>query len=412
MTSADTSMPDKERRAGNIFTWSNGLQGIGDQLVSGKTVLPWLFGAAGVPGFFTALLVPIRESGSMLPQAALTPWVISHPSRKKIWMTGSTIQAIAAALIALSALFLRGWVLGLSVVVLLGILAGGRALCSISSKDVQGRTISKGHRGLITGRATALSGLVALIIGVALWFVPTPLPKWLLAALIAVGGAAWAVAVPVFSHIDEPVEDSDPQPMNSSWWRDTWSLFTADKQFRSFVIVRSLLLVSALSTTFVVTLSQEIEQDISGLGTFVVASAAASLLAGRLSGILSDSSSRLTMAAGSGVASVVIVLVVASAYFSPTTLAPFALPAGFFLIQVAHTTVRVARKTYLVDMAEGDQRTRYTGAANTLMGIILLLVGGISGVIAMAGSSAALLFLAAVGLVGVFMTLRLQEVSA
>jgi len=55
------------------FIWSNGLQGIGDQIVAAKTVLPWLLSAAGAPGFFIALLVPIRESGSMLPQAAFTP---------------------------------------------------------------------------------------------------------------------------------------------------------------------------------------------------------------------------------------------------------------------------------------------------------------------------------------------------
>ena len=71
----------------------------------------------------------------------------------------------------------------------------------------------------------------------------------------------------------------------------------------------------------------------------------------------------------------------------------------------------MARKTYIVDMAESDVRTRYVGAANTLMGVILLIVGLISGVIAMWGASAALIFLAAVGLVGVFAASRLPEVS-
>lgn len=407
---SDTSdFEPSEQRSGRLFVWSNGLQGVGDQLVSGKTVLPWLFGAAGVPGFFTGLLVPIRESGSMLPQAAITPWVTSRKSRKKVWILGAVIQALAAAAIAIAALTLSGTALGLSVIILLAILAGGRALCSISSKDVQGRTISKGHRGLITGRATALAGLVTLVLGIFLWFVePT---RELLAILIGVGALGWAVAVFVFSLIDEPTSEVEEQSVRSGWWKDTWKLFADDKRFRSFVIVRSLLLVSALSTTFIVTLSQDIGQDISGLGTFVVASAAASLVAGRVSGLWSDSSSRTTMAAGSGVASVVILLVVAAAYFSPEVIAPFALPIGFFLVQLAHTAVRVARKTYLVDMAEGDLRTRYTGAANTLMGVFLLFIGVISGAIATFGSAAALLFLAAMGLIGVFMSARLEDVS-
>src|SRR5690554_5196836 len=52
---------------------ANTLQAIGDQVVNAKTVLPWLFASLGAPAVMIGLLVPIRESGSMLPQAALTP---------------------------------------------------------------------------------------------------------------------------------------------------------------------------------------------------------------------------------------------------------------------------------------------------------------------------------------------------
>lgn len=402
---------DLERHNGNRFILSNGLQGLGDQIVSAKTVLPWLLGAAGAPGFFIALLVPVREAGSMLPQAALSPWVTTQPSRKKVWMIGAAGQALAAAGIALAAVLLSGVALGLAVVVLLGVLALFRALNSISSKDVQGRTISKGLRGRITGRATALGGLIALVVGVFLWFLDSDLPQWLLALLLAVGAASWAAAVVIFGSIREPDSQEEEQGLNRRWWADTWGLFTQDAKFRRFVIVRSLLLVTSLSTAFVVALSQQIGHDISGLGAFVVASAAASLVTGRISGIWSDASSKSVMAYGSAAASAVIVLVVAAAHFSPDRLAPFALPLGFFLIQVAHTAVRVARKTYIVDMAEGNQRTRYTGAANTIMGLILLIVGMVSGVIAIFGASITLLFLAAVGVIGVVGATRLDDVS-
>ena len=81
-------MPHEEHNA-RRFIWSNGLQNIGDQIVAPKTVLAWMFTAAGVPAVFTSFLVPIRESGSMLPQFALSPWVTSHASRKKVWLIGS-----------------------------------------------------------------------------------------------------------------------------------------------------------------------------------------------------------------------------------------------------------------------------------------------------------------------------------
>src|SRR5699024_1198498 len=48
---------------------------------------------------------------------------------------------------------------------------------------------------------------------------------------------------------------------------------------------------------------------------------------------------------------------------------------------------------------------------NTLMGVVLLLVGGVSAVIAVFGNQAALLFLAAVGFIGTWRAGKLPEVS-
>ena len=406
------SIPAKEEHAARRFIWSNGLQGVGDQIVAAKTVLPWLLQAAGAPGFFIALHVPIREAGSMLPQAAFTPWVTTQRSRKRIWVIGSLGQAVAAALIGVAALLLDALALGLTITLLLAVLAVFRALWSIASKDVQGRTISKGRRGVITGRAAAVGGAVALAVGLLLEYIGTPIPTWILAALIFASAAAWAIAAIVFHTIDEPVSDEEPRGLERGWWADTWGLFTGDREFRQFVIVRSLLLVSALSTAFIVTLSQEIGYGLTGLGAFLIASGLASVLGGRISGVWSDASSRNVMSYGALAASVVIVGLVAAAAWLPGAANAWVFPIGFFLVNLAHTAIRVARKTYIVDMAEGDTRTRYVGAANTLMGVILLVIGAISGVVAQLGPSAALLFLAAIGFVGVGAARRLRDVSA
>lgn len=401
-----------EKHNATRFAWSNGIQNIGDQLVAAKTVLPWLFQSAGVPGFFTGLLVPIRESGSMLPQAAMTPWVTTHRSRKRLWLTGSLGQAASAFIIALAALFLEGALLGTVVIIALAALSIFRSLCSLAGKDVQGRTISKGARGKVTGRATQIGGAATLIVGIALYLLGD-LPDYGLAALIGIGVAGWLVATLIFSGIDEPTPDDEPQGMSKSWWKDTWELFTSDKIFQNFVIVRSLLLVSALSTSFIVILTQEAGSTaLSGLAGFILASGLASLVGGRVSGRLSDISSRNVMAGGALFASIVLIAVVAAAAFLPTEALSLFMPIAFFLVNLAHTAIRVARKTYVVDMAEGDKRTRYVGAANTLMGVFLLIVGAISAVIALAGPSFALLFLAAMGLVGVWRARSLTDVSA
>ncbi|MBK4145482.1 MFS transporter [Corynebacterium macginleyi] len=388
------------------FIWSNGLQSLGDHIVASKTVLPALFNAAGVPVFFTGLLTPIRESGSMLPQAALTPWVTTHRARKRLWMIGSIGQAISAAVIALAAFFLRGTWLGMVVLLAVAALSLFRALCSIAGKDVQARTISKGQRGRVTGSAAALGGGATLLVGVIL-FLLGDLTIFTIGIVLFVGASTWALAAWVFSHVKEPVPEGEHKGMDKSWWTDTWQLFTSDTQFRDFVIVRALLLVSALSTAFIVLL----HDNLSGVFGFVLASGLASLVGGRISGVFSDKSSKNTMAVGAAASSVIILLIVASSHWASEAVNTWVMPLGFFAVNLAHTAVRVARKTYVVDMAGGDKRTQYVGAANTMMGIILLIVGGISSVIAIAGPEAALIFLALVGFLGVWRAGRLTEVS-
>ena len=43
---------------------------LGDSIANPKTILAWLLAALSAPGIFTAFLVPVRESGSLLPQLA------------------------------------------------------------------------------------------------------------------------------------------------------------------------------------------------------------------------------------------------------------------------------------------------------------------------------------------------------
>lgn len=194
--------------------------------------------------------------------------------------------------------------------------------------------------------------------------------------------------------------------------RDMWALVKQDRDLQRFLLVRSLMLVTALSTPFIVVLASQEGADLTGLGAFIIASGGASLLGGRISGLWSDRSSKSTMAWAAGVASTVLVLLVVSARLAPEGVNAWVMPLGFFLVNLAHTAVRVSRKTYLVDMAEGDRRTVITGASNTVMGVVLLVVGAVSSLVSVLGPQAALIFLAAIGFAGVVGAARLKDVSA
>ncbi|MDN6490439.1 MAG: MFS transporter, partial [Yaniella sp.] len=60
---------------------------------------------------------------------------------------------------------------------------------------------------------------------------------------------------------------------------------------------------------------------------------------------------------------------------------------------------------------QGDHRTIYVAVSNSAMGFILLLVGGLSSLLALVHISWALLFLALLGILGVVASARLPDVS-
>src|SRR5699024_2559170 len=75
------------------------------------------------------------------------------------------------------------------------------------------------------------------------------------------------------------------------------------------------------------------------------------------------------------------------------------------------TGVRVARKTYVVDLAARDLRTTYVAVSDSAMGVVLLLVGAVSSLLAVIGIEGALVFLAGAGFIGVAAGATLPEVS-
>ncbi|KUG56932.1 hypothetical protein AVL62_12170 [Serinicoccus chungangensis] len=417
---SDFGGSDRVSRGGLRLIGANALQSIGDQVVNAKTVLPWLLTLVGAPAALVGLLVPVREAGSMLPQAALTPWVVARPRRTRVWMLGAAGQAGATAAMAAAALALDGWVAGAAVLAALAVFALARCLCSMAAKDVQGRTVPKGQRGQVTGAATMVSGVAALVIGVALQLLGPGLDAPALAAFLLGAALIWALAVLVYAGI--PEEPQEPEEERQHWWTDTVGLLRDDAGFRRFVLARGLLLVSALAPPFLVTLAVDAGRSggqgtvaalLGGLGSFVIAQGVASVVGGRVFGSLADRSSRLVMVLGALVASVVVLLAVVAVLALPGR--PGALLAvlvtAYLVLSLVHVGVRVARKTYVVDLAEGDRRTRYVAVSNTAMGVVLLLTGAVSAALATLGAVPALVFLAALGLVGAAVSWRLPEVS-
>jgi hypothetical protein len=85
--------------------------------------------------------------------------------------------------------------------------------------------------------------------------------------------------------------------------------------------------------------------------------------------------------------------------------------AAYVLLAVTHTGVRVARKTYVVDTPSGDRRAEYVAVSNTVMGVLLLVAGAVSGDFAQLDTRVALALLAGLSVIGVRVGQSLPDVS-
>ncbi len=103
---------------------------IGDRIVDAKTVLTWLMGALAAPAALTGLLVPVRESGALLPQVLVARFVAGRPRRQPTWLFGAVGQAASVAAMAVIALTMEGVAAGVALLLALATFATFRAVCS------------------------------------------------------------------------------------------------------------------------------------------------------------------------------------------------------------------------------------------------------------------------------------------
>ena len=394
-----------------LILGSNVLTKLGDLLVSPKTVLAWMLSAIGAPAL-VAWLVPIRESGSMIPQMVIGAWVRQKPVRKWFWTLGSFGQAVSVGGMAASVWFMEGYAAGAGVIAALIVFSLARGFCSVSMKDVQGKCIPKKRRGRLSGLASTIGGTVTVLLTVVLfWDQGDPgLLFYTLLLLLAAG--LWIIAGLLFSAVDEFAGETGGGGSALRQAVKSLTLLRDDPPFRHFVITRALLLCSALAAPYFVVLAQGANDSGWLLGIFLLASSLASSVSASIWGWMADDSSRKVMIRGALIASGACLTVGLVAWqFGDSTWIGWFYPAGFFVLSIAHAGVRLGRKTYLVDMAGGNKRTDYTSVSNTVIGVLLLTVGGLTALVSMISEVAVILTLGLMGLAGAMSAVRLKDVT-
>ena len=196
--------------------------------------------------------------------------------------------------------------------------------------------------------------------------------------------------------------------------RDQIKLILGDSELQRFIFARALMTATALSGPLYVALAQRSGgQALDNLGWLLLASGLAGALSGSFWGMLADRSSRATMAIGALISGLLGFAVLALVTLAPgyaTGVLPFA--AALFVLNIGHSGVRIGRKTQIVDIAGGDAKAEYVAVSNTVIGVLLVVIGAGVGAVSAFSLEAGLLLLAVMALSGAAVSMRLENAQA
>lgn len=387
----------------------------GDTLADVKLILPWLLSSLGAPAMLIGWLVPLRESLALLPQLFIAGWAQRYPRRKWLWSLGSLLQGLAIALLGLVPMLgLSGQNAGYAILILLTLFSLARCVCSIVIKDVQGKTIDKQRRGRVSGFATSAAGAVGIGFAIALlsgWLSDANLQA--LSIVLMVAGASWILAA--ISYLWVPEYADEPQPALSGL-RQQFAPFGAlvkDRTLIQFLITRSLFISTALVAPFYVMLANRYsEGNLTALGSLLLLAGIANLTSGNIWGRLSDLSSRKVLVLAGSLCGALGLVVSGSLHWQ----LPYATSAWWygvviFVLYVGHAGVRLGRSTYLIDMADAGNRAHMVALSNTIIGVVLLVVGSGFAMVSRTSVETAILSLGITSLMAAVLAWKLPEVT-
>ena len=338
------------------------LNKLADLLISAKTTLTALLVSVGAPVWMIGWLVPIRESGALLPQVLISIYLRKHAQRHIVWRIGMITQVFSVVGMLLSVILFSGFIAGILVLASLVLLSLGRSACSLTVKDMEADVAKKGERGNLIGVASTVSGVVTLVIAIPLVISDGALTSNILLVVLCASMLAFILTLICVWPIKTRVEVE-----NSS--KNTFSI-NFDTTIYKFIFVRGLFVHSALvAPYFMIERNGDVKEL---LPIYIGAEATAALLSSIIWGKIADKSAKLTLRLSGLLA---LGACVGLLFWQTSSIVTSALL--FFVLSVAHAGVRTGRKTYSLDVKEGHDRTELVGFSNTAIGIILLAFGAL-----------------------------------
>jgi predicted anti-sigma-YlaC factor YlaD len=387
---------------------------LAEQLAGPNLVLVWLLQSLGAPVWMLGVLMPIKQTGTLLPQMAAAGQIRRLPVRKWVWAGSGLLQALCLAGIIAAAALLPAVAAGWATLALFTLFCLASGTASVAYQDVLGKTIGKGRRGRLLASRSLVGGL--LTIGAGLWIRATFTgTDNLNSILILLGCAAmlWALAALLFSATSEEAGATGGTRHIVQEARAGLEFARIYRGFRHYIYARSLLLsVEIASPFFVLFATTRLEFGTEALGYLVVSVGLSQVISSPFWGRMADHTSKSVMRYSGlmAVGAIGLTLLLPALPGETLQLAGFILT--FILLGLAEAGARLGRKTYLVDALPADERPTYTAFSNTLVGCVALASAGLGAVAQIFGAEVLLLLLALFALGASVVCVKLPEAEA
>ncbi|WOJ98017.1 MFS transporter [Congregibacter brevis] len=382
-----------------------------DTLGSSRIVLPWLLSSIGAPAFFIAWLVPIRESLSLMPQLAIAASLRKQPLRKHVYVLGAFLQGLCMLAMPMALLLPNASLTASAILISLALYSLARGLCSVASKDVLGKTVAKGRRGRLGGLASSVAGVFTIAFGLFLLLSEGKTSLPLLVTMLCCAGALWLIAALLYWQVPEQAGATEGGASALKSALNSATLLKTDTALRAFVFTRMLLISTAYAIPFlVVMVFANAEGSTRALALVMLAEGLAAMTSGVFWGIYSDRASHRVMAISGLLTAGTLAAVLCASEDWMKAAGGLAGAIAIYVAAIAHQGTRLGRKTYIVDLADADNRAAYVAISNTVIGCFVLL-GGTLGLIAQRfGNDMVLATLLLMAALGAVLSFRLERV--
>lgn len=385
---------------------------LAEQIAGPNLVLPWLLAALGAPVFLTGLLMPLKQTGSLLPQLAVSGAIRGAARRKWFWVGAGAFQAVMLVIMASAVIFVASPLYAGGVIVLaLALFSVASGVGSVAFQDVVGKTIDKGMRGSMLSYRASFGGVLAVAFGLALKLElghTENLTAYI--ALLLFGAGLWALAAGLFAAIREHpgATGGGRNPLAEA--RAGLVLLQRYRGYRRYLLARAALVSIEIGAPFYVLAAHEHSRGAASLlGLLVISVALARVLSSPFWGRFSDVSARRVMALAGLVGALPALLALALITLPTGAYTAYGFGVVFFVLGFAEAGVRLGRKTYLVDAAPEEERPTLVAFGNSAIGIVTLLTAALGALAQWGGLAALLALLAAAAITGCGLSLTMPD---